>query len=177
MRYSYFHLFVFCMRYSYIHSYIWDIHSFIHMRYSYIHIFISLLYLHFYFISCWCDFYQIPSSVYFLINLLILIGGSRGVWREVARLVARPCRRRRPSSLDDGGWDLWVVFVHHLWTTIHILTHHGLEAIFRPECTIDHPLTCPLGFLGLHAKELRQTRLVQCGTQAFVMEISFITDR
>src|SRR5574342_14085 len=23
--------------------------------------------------------------------------------REVARLVARPCRRRRPSSLDDGG--------------------------------------------------------------------------
>ena len=28
---------------------------------------------------------------------------SCGVWREVARLVARPCRRRRPSSLDDGG--------------------------------------------------------------------------
>src|SRR5574340_361868 len=24
-------------------------------------------------------------------------------WREIARLVARPCRRRRPSSLDDGG--------------------------------------------------------------------------
>src|SRR5574341_793575 len=28
---------------------------------------------------------------------------SGGVWREVARLVARPCRRRRPSSLDGGG--------------------------------------------------------------------------
>src|SRR5574338_1539772 len=28
---------------------------------------------------------------------------SCGVWREVARLVSRPCRRRRPSSLDDGG--------------------------------------------------------------------------
>src|SRR5574337_1282456 len=24
-------------------------------------------------------------------------------WREAARLVSRPCRRRRPSSLDDGG--------------------------------------------------------------------------
>src|SRR5574337_922895 len=28
---------------------------------------------------------------------------TTGVWREVARLVSRPCRRRRPSSLDDGG--------------------------------------------------------------------------
>ena len=28
-------------------------------------IFISLLYLYFYFINFWCDFYQIPSSVYF----------------------------------------------------------------------------------------------------------------
>src|SRR5574337_1951615 len=28
---------------------------------------------------------------------------SCGVWREAARLVSRPCRRRRPSSLDDGG--------------------------------------------------------------------------
>ena len=28
---------------------------------------------------------------------------SWGVWREIARLVSRPCRRRRPSSLDDGG--------------------------------------------------------------------------
>src|SRR5574337_375987 len=28
---------------------------------------------------------------------------SCGVWREVARLFARPCSRRRPSSLDDGG--------------------------------------------------------------------------
>ena len=26
-----------------------------------------------------------------------------GVWREAERLVSRPCRRRRPSSLDDGG--------------------------------------------------------------------------
>src|SRR5574341_1389212 len=29
--------------------------------------------------------------------------GRAGVWREAARLVSRPCRRRRPSSLDDGG--------------------------------------------------------------------------
>src|SRR5574337_826356 len=28
---------------------------------------------------------------------------SGGVWRKVARLVSRPCRRRRPSSLADGG--------------------------------------------------------------------------
>src|SRR5574339_293790 len=28
---------------------------------------------------------------------------SWGVWREVARLVSRPRRRRRPSSVDDGG--------------------------------------------------------------------------
>ena len=28
---------------------------------------------------------------------------QKDVWREVASLVSRPCRRRRPSSLDDGG--------------------------------------------------------------------------
>src|SRR5574342_365441 len=37
------------------------------------------------------------------------LGGLKGVkppeafWREALRLVSRPCRRRRPSSLDDGG--------------------------------------------------------------------------
>src|SRR5574339_325258 len=29
------------------------------------------------------------------------------LWREAARLVSRPCRRRRPSSLDDGGVTGW----------------------------------------------------------------------
>ena len=28
---------------------------------------------------------------------------SFGVWREVSRLLFRPCRKRRPSSRDDGG--------------------------------------------------------------------------
>ena len=32
---------------------------------------------------------------------------SSGVWREVARLASRPCRRRRPSSRDDGGVSGW----------------------------------------------------------------------
>src|SRR5574341_780255 len=44
---------------------------------------------------------------------------SCGVWREVARLDSRPCRRRRPSALDDGG-NLGVV----------------LER--RPQCAVSH---------------------------------------
>ena len=34
---------------------------------------------------------------------------SCGVWREASRLLSRPCRRRRPSSRDDGGvsWVFW----------------------------------------------------------------------
>ena len=42
----------------------------------------------------------------YLLELTVWTQGSqasRGVWREVARLVSRPRRRRRPSSLDDGG--------------------------------------------------------------------------